>query len=150
MSEFQIHQFKTIDRPLDKAAREYMSSLSSRARVTATSAEYVNHYSDFRGDIDKITLLHFDVSLYWANFGCRRVLFKFPKSAKMRERLEPYMFGEHIEMIGNQDCDVLIFDENDEGSNNFQSYLEDESPVDMLVSLRNDMLRGDLRAVYMM
>ncbi|MGD9739008.1 MAG: hypothetical protein AB7O56_06415 [Bauldia sp.] len=50
MSEYQYHEFLAIDRPLDQAAREALRSLSSRARITATS--FINHYDwgDFGGD----------------------------------------------------------------------------------------------------
>ena len=50
MSEYQYYEFQAIDRPLDKAAQEALRSISSRARITATS--FTNHYEwgDLKGD----------------------------------------------------------------------------------------------------
>jgi hypothetical protein len=150
MSEFQLHQFKTIDKPLDKAARDAMNALSSRAKVTATSAEYVNHYADFRGDMDILTRLHFDASLYWANFGCRKVIFRFPKAAIDIPRIRQYLFSDVIELRVIDDICLLVFDENaDDGG--FDTYLEnDDDPLSDFLALRNDILKGDYRALYMM
>src|SRR3979411_1516282 len=41
MSEYQYYEFQAIDRPLDRAAQEELRSISSRARITATSC--TNH-----------------------------------------------------------------------------------------------------------
>jgi hypothetical protein len=42
MSEYQYYEFQAIDRPLDRTAQEALRSISSRARITATS--FTNHY----------------------------------------------------------------------------------------------------------
>jgi len=42
MSEYQYYEFLAIDRPLDRAAQDALRSISSRARITATS--FTNHY----------------------------------------------------------------------------------------------------------
>jgi len=51
MSEYQYYEFRAIDRPLDRAAQEALRSISSRARITATS--FTNHYEwgDLKGDL---------------------------------------------------------------------------------------------------
>jgi hypothetical protein len=50
MSEYQYYEFQAIDRPLDRAAQDALRSISSRARITATS--FTNHYEwgDLKGD----------------------------------------------------------------------------------------------------
>lgn len=53
MSEFQQHQFRTIDQPLDSKQLKRIRALSSRGHVTSTSATFVYHYSSFRGDEEK-------------------------------------------------------------------------------------------------
>ena len=49
MSEYQYYEFHAIDRRLDRAAQDELRSISSRARITATS--FTNHYEwgDFKG-----------------------------------------------------------------------------------------------------
>lgn len=42
MSEYQYYEFQAIDRPLDQAAQDALRSISSRARINATS--FTNHY----------------------------------------------------------------------------------------------------------
>jgi hypothetical protein len=44
MGEYQYYEFQAIDRPLDQAAQEALRSISSRARITATS--FINHNDD--------------------------------------------------------------------------------------------------------
>jgi hypothetical protein len=50
MSEYQYYEFLALDRPLDHAAQDALRSISSRARITATS--FINHYEwgDLKGD----------------------------------------------------------------------------------------------------
>ena len=50
MSEYQYYEFQAIDRPLDRAAQKALRSISSRARITATS--FTNHYEwgDLKGE----------------------------------------------------------------------------------------------------
>jgi len=47
MSEFQIYQFKSIDRLLTDAERKEIGSWSSRTKPTATSATFTYAYGDF-------------------------------------------------------------------------------------------------------
>jgi hypothetical protein len=37
MSKYQYYEFHAIDRPLDRAALDELRSISSRARISATS-----------------------------------------------------------------------------------------------------------------
>ena len=43
MSEYQYYEFRAIDRPLSKADKEYLRSVSSRAEISASS--FVNVYT---------------------------------------------------------------------------------------------------------
>ena len=38
--EYQYYEFQTVDRPLSKADRDYVSGLSSRVRPTASRAVF--------------------------------------------------------------------------------------------------------------
>ena len=50
MSEYRYYEYQAIDRPLGEADMEALRTLSTRARITATS--FTNHYKwgDFKGD----------------------------------------------------------------------------------------------------
>ena len=79
MSEYQYYEFQAIDRPLDRAAQEALRSISSRARITATS--FTNHYEwgDIKGDPRKFMEQWFDLHLYLANWSKRRLMMRLPK-----------------------------------------------------------------------
>ena len=79
MSEYQYYEFQAIDRPLGEAEREALRALSSRARITATS--FTNHYEwgDFKGDQKKLMDRYFDLHLYLANWGARRLMIRVAK-----------------------------------------------------------------------
>lgn len=79
MSEYQYYEFQAIDRPLGEADRAELQALSSRARVTSTS--FTNHYNygDFRGDPRNLVERWFDLHLYLANWGTRRLMIRLPK-----------------------------------------------------------------------
>src|SRR3546814_7652461 len=74
MSEYQYYEFQAIDRPLDRAAQEALRSISSRARISATS--FTNHYEwgDLKGDPCKLMEQWFDLHLYLTNWGTRRLM----------------------------------------------------------------------------
>src|SRR4029453_14881980 len=73
------YECEAIDRPLDRAAQAALRSISSRARITATS--FTNHYEwgDLKGDPRKFMEQWFDVHLYLANWGTRRLMMRLPK-----------------------------------------------------------------------
>src|SRR5260370_1100171 len=79
MSEYQYYEFQAIDRPLDRAAQEALRSISSRARITATS--FTNHYEwgDLKGDPRKLMERWFDLHLYLGNWRTRRLMMRLPK-----------------------------------------------------------------------
>src|SRR3546814_9072641 len=76
MSEYQYYEFQAIDRPLDRAAQEALRSISSRARISATS--FTNHYEwgDLKGDPCKLMEQWFDLHLSLTNWGTRRLMMR--------------------------------------------------------------------------
>src|SRR5437660_5442913 len=90
MSEYQYYEFQAIDRPLDRAAQDALRSISSRARITATS--FTNHYEwgDLNGDPRKFMERWFDLHLYVANWGTRRLMIRVPKGLVMQADIDPF------------------------------------------------------------
>jgi len=78
MGEYQYYEFCSLNKPLSKEARQYMRSLSSRARVSSHGASYVYNHSDFRGAPKQILLKYFDVFFYISNWGIVNLMFKYP------------------------------------------------------------------------
>ena len=80
VSEYQYYEFLALDKPLTDEQRAELRKLSSRAEITAT--RFVNEYSygDFRGSPEKLMERYFDAFLYLANWGTRRLMFRFPRA----------------------------------------------------------------------
>src|SRR3982074_780100 len=88
MSEYQYYEFLAIDRPLSEADRKALRALSSRARITATSFTNSYDWGDFRGDPAQLLDRWFDLHLYQATWGSRRLMIRLPKRLVDRHRLD--------------------------------------------------------------
>ena len=148
MSEYQYYEFLAIDRPLSEADRQALRDLSTRARITATRFTNSYEWGDFKGDPAKLMERWFDLHLYLANWGSRRLMIRLPARMVNRDLLDAF--------LGEVDCagltvtgDNLILDimrdevESDD--------LDDESDwLASLTPLRAEVLAGDLRLFYLL
>ncbi len=91
MSEFQYYEFQAIDRPLSEADRRSLRNLSTRARIASTSFTNSYEWGDFKGNPDRLMEMWFDLHLYLANFGSRRLMIRLPKRLIDRQRLEGFL-----------------------------------------------------------
>ena len=148
MSEFQQYQFKTLDQPLSPQQVKRISALSSRSHVTSTSATFVNHYSNFRGNPVQLMIDDFDAMFYIANWGTKRLMFRFPinlidKEAILQYAIEtPYSEG-IIEFHLKKEVLVLDFTINEEEG---ESWIEeDDFNLGDFTPLREAIINGDYR-----
>ena len=65
-----------LTRPLSDADRQALRELSTRARITATSFTNSYEWGDFKGDSAKLVERWFDLHLYVANWGSRRLMIR--------------------------------------------------------------------------
>ena len=149
MSEYQYYEFQAIDRPLGEADREALRTLSTRARITATS--FTNHYEwgDFKGDPRRLMERWFDLHLYLANWGTRRLMIRLPKRLVDRTRLDAFLrggdmaevieLGEYLILDIYDDCDPPEYDDWDDGS----------GWLGALAPLRAELISGDWRLPYL-
>ena len=150
MSEYQYYEFQALDRPLGEADREALQALSSRARVTATS--FVNHYNygDFRGKPEVLMKRWFDLHLYLANWGTRRLMIRVPRRFLDPARLD--VFLREVEWVGVRESgehvivDVHYYNEEPE----YFEWEEGEGRLGALAPLRADLLAGDWRLFYLL
>jgi hypothetical protein len=149
MSEYQYYEFQAIDRPLDRAAQEVLRSISSRARITATS--FTNHYEwgDLKGDPRKFMEQWFDLHLYLANWGTRRLMMRLPKCFLNRADIDDFLREVDWVEIWTSGNNLIIDicrdvvepdDDWDDGSGRLA----------ILAPLRADLLAGDLRLFYLL
>lgn len=148
MSEYQYYEFRAIDRPLTEEQRADVSALSSRAYVTSHVASFVYNYGNFRGDTDLLMTEYFDVMLSMTNWGSRRLIFRIPCPLIDSKEVDLYCISEEIDRRTTRDHKhVLVdFDFHDE---ELASWTEGEGWLDELVDLRNELLHGDFRVLYL-
>jgi hypothetical protein len=149
MSEYQYYEFLAIDRPLDRAAQDALRSISSRARITATS--FTNHYEwgDLKGDPRKFMERWFDLHLYLANWSTRCLMIRVPKALVNQADIDPFLreidwvevwtSGDNL-IVDIQRNEVETDDEWDDGAGRLAA----------LAPLRTDVLSGDLRLFYLL
>ncbi|MFH8388063.1 hypothetical protein ACH4E7_45570, partial [Kitasatospora sp. NPDC018058] len=97
MSEYQCYEFLAIDRPLTREEQEELRSLSTRARITATSFTNDYRWGNFRGDPRRMVERYYDAHLYLTNWGTHQVILRLPKGQLPLRAVERYCFDECFE-----------------------------------------------------
>lgn len=146
MSEYQYYEFRAIDRPLDEDEQDALRALSSRAEITSTSFTNTYNYGDFRGDPAKLIQSYFDAFVYVANWGTRRLMFRIPRAFLDAETASAYCDGEGLSLKAGKQHIVLEFLSEDEGGG---EWTDGEPWMPSLVSIRDGLIRGDHRALYL-
>ena len=146
MSEYQYYEFQAIDRPLTAAEMSELRSVSTRARITPTS--FVNEYAwgDFKGQPDLWMERYFDVFLYLSNWGSRRLKLRLPPRLLNPATALAY-FGSDSAFVNVKSGKVILsFASNDEEGG---GWIDGEGRLSSLISVRAELARGDLRALYL-
>jgi hypothetical protein len=149
MSEYQYYEFQAVDRPLDRAAQDALRSISSRARITATS--FVNQYQwgDLKGDPCKFMERWFDLHLYLANWGARRLMIRLPARFVNSEDLDRFV-GE-IDWVETWiSADNLIIDIERHDEERRDEWDDGSGRLAALAPLRTDVMSGDFRLFYLL
>ncbi|WP_028347163.1 hypothetical protein [Bradyrhizobium murdochi] len=152
MSEYQYYEFQAVDRPLDKAAQGELRSISSRARITATS--FTNHYKwgDLKGDPCKFMERWFDLHLYLANWGSRRLMLRVPARFVNQADLDSFL-GEidWVDVWTSGDNLIVDIQRHEEGGyDDWDDWDDGSGRLAALAPLRTDVLSGDLRLFYLL
>ena len=148
MSEYRYYEFQAIDRPLDPTAQQALRSISSRARITATS--FTNHYEwgDLKGDPRKFMERWFDLHLYLANWGSRRLMIRLPKRLFRREDIDPFLREVDWVEVGISADNLIVDIHRDEVE--LDDWDNGSGWLAALAPLRSDVLSGDLRLFYLL
>jgi len=146
MSEYQYYEWQTIDRALTAAEQTAVGGLSSHIDVTSTRAWVEYHWSGLKHDPRQVLARYFDAFLYYANWGCQRLAFRFPKGLLDEEALQPYLWEYCAELEPVGDTVILDISFPDEDGDH---WFEGEARLSALAPLRDDILNGDFRALYL-
>ncbi len=145
MSEYQYYEFRTIDRPLNQRQMDELRKWSTRAEITPTSFTNVYHYGDFRGSPETMMERYFDAFVYVANWGTNRLMFRIPRRLLDVKAAGEYAAEDVLSIKAKRKHVVLEFLSNEEGGD----WVEGEPWMAQLIGLRAELMRGDLRALYL-
>lgn len=146
MSEYQYYEFRAIDRPLDREQMDELRALSTRAEITSTSFTNTYHWGDFKGNPSVLMDRYFDAFVYVANWGTHRLMLRIPRRLLDVEAAQAYCDGEVVSLTARKEHVVLEFSSQDEEGD---EWTEGEYWMPSLVSIRDELMRGDLRALYL-
>lgn len=149
MSEYQYYEFLAIDRPLSAQEMAELRALSTRARITTVS--FVNEYSwgSFKGDPDTLIERYFDAHVYLANWGQRRFSLRLPRDVLDFKIAAAY--GTEYALVIRDAGEHWVIDWNlnpEEPEGGWVSEDEGDSWMARLTPLREELLRGDWRGLY--
>ena len=146
MSEYQFYEFKSIDKPLSQTEKETISGWSSRTQATSVGASFTYHYSDFPKDELIVVGKYFDAMFYLSNWGTRRLIFKVPNDLVDKNKIKQYCV-EGLEIHDYENFILIdIWLEDEEGS---CEWLEGEGMLSSFVTLRDNIISGDYRCLYL-
>jgi len=122
-----------------------LRSYSTPARITPMS--FVNDYSwgDFKGDADVWMDKYLDMFLYIANWGTRILKLRLPGNQMSVKAARLYAVGERAAVrVKNGNIIFSYLSENEKGEDVFET----EGLLASIISVRSELARGDLRALY--
>src|SRR5271157_2634710 len=135
-----------MDRALTRAEMAELRSISTRAVITSTSFTNDYEWGDLKANPLKLLEKYFDAFVYVANWGTRMFYLRLPRELADYEQFSAMLPGEATwvrkagrHLIVGFDAEVDLDEDWDDGSGWMGS----------LLSLRADLLRGDLRCLYL-
>lgn len=146
MSEYQYYEFQAIERPLTPEEQRAVSGLSSRVEPHPTRAVFVYNYSDFPGSAEKVLAQYYDALFYITNWGSVQLAFRFPKSLLDEAAITPYCVEDYVRYEAVGDYALLSFERHDDTAD---GWMEGEGMLAGLLPLREAILAGDYRALYL-
>jgi len=146
MSEYQYYEFLAADRPLDRSEIAALRALSSRAEITPTHFTNVYNFGDFKGSPAKLMEKFFDAHVYVANWGSRHLMLRLPRGGVDENILSSYVIDEVFDYWTTDEHLILQWLRNEEPDDD---WVEAEGWMAQLLPLREELKRGDYRALYL-
>jgi hypothetical protein len=154
MSEFQYYEFRTVNRTLTRDELKEVNTWSSRGEVTSTSATFTYNFGSFKQDPKRCLVSHFDMMLYYANYGCKRMMFRFPEKLVNLKALQQFDYNNPEDYEGTititTESDYVIVDIEENKEEGFDEWTDCEHTLAAVTPLWNDILNGDYRSLYLM
>jgi hypothetical protein len=124
-----------------------LRSISTRAEITPTRFWNEYQWGDLKADPSDLLARYFDMHLYFANWGTRRLMFRLPVTAVDLDALRAYAPGGPATLTTTGEHAVLdLWSEVDEPEDD---WFEAGHLASSLTPLRSELLRGDRRVAYL-
>jgi hypothetical protein len=149
MSEYQYYEFVAIDRPLTPAQMAELRARSSRATITPASFVNEYHWGDLKGDPTDWMRRYFDAFVYVANWCSCRFAVRVPRSLFTQDELAG--FETEYSLLIDESSEHWIIEWALHESENYDRFGREggDGWMERLVPLRDELLRGDGRALYL-
>jgi hypothetical protein len=146
VSEYQYYDFKSIDHALTKAEMAALRAISTRAVITTTS--FTNHYEwgDLKADPLKLLEKYFDAFVYVTNWGTREFHLRLTQELVDFKHLKSILPGKSTRVRSAGPFVVVSFESEVESDDDWD---DGTGWMSSLMSLRSDLLQGDLRCLYL-
>jgi len=149
VSEYQYLEFLAVDRPLTAREMDHLRGISTRAQITPVS--FVNEYSwgGLKADPRDFIRRFFDVHVFIANWGDAIFMVRLPKEAIDQKTLKAFCTSPQLEFEKLPEHWLLTWSLGETKDYDRFGYV-DEGPglMTRLAPLREELLRGDLRSLY--
>lgn len=148
MSEYQYYEFPAIDRPLTADEMADLRALSTRATITPVGFTNEYHWGDFKGDPDKLMQRYFDAHVYVANWMTAIFMVRLPIEALTQETVKAAAVPHLLDVKAAKTHWIITWSL--EESENYDRFgMEDgRGWMAYLAPVRDELLRGDLRSLY--
>ena len=147
MSEYQYSEGQTIDSPLTPDEQKSVSGLSSHITVSAINAWVEYSWGDFKHEPLQVLVDYFDAFVYLSNWGSKQLALRFPADLLDAPSLQPYLIDPDVSLTRHGEWQLLNIEIDDEPGDD--EWIEESNLLATLAPLRNDILHGDTRALYL-
>lgn len=146
MSEYQYYEFLAMDRPLDEREMGELRGISTRADITPTHFSNEYSYGDLKADPAKLLERYFDVHVYVANWGTRRLGVRLPRDVAAADDLALYCLGEGVNVRQAGEHTILdLWSETED----YEGWVDGRGWMGSLAGVRAELMRGDQRPLYL-
>jgi len=149
MSEYQYYEFVALDGPVSDEGMQYARGCSTRAEVSRYRWRNEYNWGNFHGDPIKL-LQYYDAHVYLTNWATFVFAIGVPSDGIDTGKIGPYLWdmqwASGLRLTRNANRTVISWERVDEGG--WCDCWDEESPLDALAGIREEILRGDMRALF--
>lgn len=148
MSEYQWYEFAAIDAPLSSKQMEQLRALSTRATIAPTSFCNEYNWGDFKGHPLELMKTFFDAHVHVTNCGSGELMVRIPLEALSRERAAALTVQYVLAFVATRTHWIITWSLAESEDYDHFEYGEGQGWMASLVPVRDELLRGDLRSLY--